>query len=547
MIFPWGDHRPDDPEGALWDIVVIGAGLGGGLLGSALAQNGLKTLFLERGPAVSPVPRGRRSIRTRRFLSEAELASRGRWGKLVAARLGGRSRPVQIPLGNGPGGSSAIYAATLERFLREDFEGCGEGEVEPPPMPNRWPISYHELLPYYRKAEEALRVCGSRDPSDPDDDSALRTPPPLSERDEVIFRDFEKAGLRPFRVHLGIDYEPGCAECLGDLCPRDCKSDGASRGLKPALAQFGAKLLTDFEVERLDAEGDGVRGAIGRCQGRKMTIRGKVFVLAAGALATPLILMNSKSPEWPAGLGNNNDLVGRGLMFHVGQTFVMRTPRARSAAGPAKSMSSRIFNKVGGKRLGGVQSFTGRVKVGQIANYIVDLIESKIPFRIHGARLGALALATVAAPMFRDCAIFGAQTEDFAYRGNRVLLDPQSPSGFSVVYDAPKDLLERASLLRKTLKAHLRGRLMMFVSRVQLNFGHPAGTCRFGDSPLSSVLDPSGKVRGMCNLYVADASFMPSISASHPALTVAAHALRVADIITREWWPDRWTAQSCRR
>jgi choline dehydrogenase-like flavoprotein len=536
MTFSWGDHRPDDPEGVLWDIVVIGAGMGGGLLGSALAQNGLKTLFLERGPAVSPLPRGRRSIRTRRFLSKAELASRGRWSKLVAARLGGRSRPVQIPLGNGPGGSSAIYAATLERFLREDFEESGE--VEPPPMPNRWPISYHEFLPYYRKAEEALRVCGGRDPSDPDDDSSLRTPPPLSERDEVIFRDFEKAGLHPFRVHLGIDYQPGCAECLGDLCPRDCKSEGASRGLKPALAQFGAKLLTDFEVERLDAEGDDVRQAIGRRQGRKMTIRGKVFVLAAGALATPLILMNSKSPEWPAGLGNANDLVGRGLMFHVGQGFVMRTPRA-SSVGPGKGMSSRVFNTVEGKRLGGVQSFAGRVKVGQIANYIVDIIESRVPFRIHGARLGALALALVATPMLRDFAIFGTQTEDFAYRENRVLPDRQSPSGFSVVYDAPKDLLERASLLRRRLKAHLRGRSMMFVSGVQLNFGHPAGTCRFGDSPLSSVLDPNGKVRGMRNLYVADASFMPSISASHPALTVAAHALRVADIITREWWPDR--------
>ncbi len=308
--------------------------------------------------------------------------------------------------------------------------------------------------------------------------------------------------------------------------------------MKPALAQFGAKLLTDFEVETLDAEGDGVRQVIGRCQGRKMTIRGKVFVLAAGALATPLILMNSKSPEWPAGLGNNNDLVGRGLMFHVGQGFVLRTPRT-SSAGPGKGMSSRVFNTVEGKRLGGVQSFAGRVKVGQIANYIVDIIESRVPFRIHGARLGALALALVATPMLRDFAIFGTQTEDFTYRENRVLPDPQSPSGFSVVYDAPKDLLERASLLRKTLKAHLRGRLMMFVSGVQLNFGHPAGTCRFGDSPLSSVLDPNGKVRGMRNLYVADASFMPSISASHPALTVAAHALRVADIITREWWPDR--------
>jgi hypothetical protein len=98
------------------------------------------------------------------------------------------------------------------------------------------------------------------------------------------------------------------------------------------------------------------------------------------------------------------------------------------------------------------------VKVGQIANDIVDILESEVPFRIHGARLGALALATVAAPLFRNCAIFDVQTEDFASRGNRVLPDPQSPSGFSIVYNAPKDLLERALLLRKALKAHLRGR-----------------------------------------------------------------------------------------
>jgi len=538
-MFRWSDYRPADPEGVLWDVVVVGSGMGGSLLGLSLSQSGKKVLFLERGPAISPLPRARWSIRTRRFLSEAELVSRGRWSKLVAARLGDRSRLVQIPLGNGPGGSSAIYAATLERFLREDFEGCGERDVEPPPMQNRWPISYHELLPYYRKAEEVLRVCGGRDPSDPDDDSALRTPPPLSERDEAIFRDFEKAGLRPFRVHLGINYEPGCAECLGDLCSRDCKSDGASRGLKPALAQFGAKLLTDFEVETLDAEGDGVRQAIGRRQGRQIKIRGKVFVLAAGALATPLILINSKSPRWPTGLGNSNDLVGRGLMFHVNQAFVIRRPQGRSTAGPGKSMSSRTFYKLGGKRLGGVQTFAGEVKTGHIANFIVDILESKVPFQIHGARLGALALATVAGPMFRNCAFFVAQTEDFAYPENRVLPDPQSPSGFSLAYDASKDLLERASLLRKTLKAHLRSCPMMFISGVQLNFGHPAGTCRFGDSPQNSVLDPGGKVRGMRNLYVADASFMPSISASHPALTVAAHALRVADIIAREWRSDR--------
>ncbi len=545
MIFPWGDHRPDDPEGVLWDIVVIGAGMGGGLLGSALAQNGWKTLFLERGPALGAFPHERRAGRFRRLLSpastEAELASRGRWAKRITVRLGRRSRDMQIPLGNGPGGSSAIYAASLERFLREDFEGSLEYGLDPAPMPNRWPISYDEFLPYYRKAEQLLRVCGVRNPCDPDDDSLLRTPPPLSERDQRIFRDFEEAGLRPFRAHVGIDYKPGCTECLGELCPRDCKSEGASRGLKHAL-EFGAKLLTGFEVERLDAGHDRVQQAVGHQEGHPITIRGKVFVLAAGALASPLILLKSTSPQWPAGLGNNNDLVGRGLMFHLIQLFVVRGPAGSSLVGPAKSISSRVFNKVRGKKLGGVQSFAGKVKVGHIANVIVDILESKVPFRIHVARLGALALATVAAPMFRNCAVFATQTEDFAYRENRVLPDPRSPSEFSIVYNAPKDLLERASLLRKVLKERLRALSMMFVSGVQLNFGHPVGTCRFGDSPSHSVLDRNGKVHGVVNLHVADASFLPSIAAANPGLTVAAHALRVADIIAREWRPDGETS-----
>jgi choline dehydrogenase-like flavoprotein len=198
MIFPWGVHRPDDPKGALWDILGIGAGMGGGLLGSALAQSGRKTLFLERGPAVNPPARGRRSIRTRRFLSEAGLVSRGPVGQTRCGPLGRPLKACSNP--------AREWARRLLGDLRRDaraifsrgFRRMRGGEVDPPPMPNRWPIGYHELLLYYRKAEEALRVCGGRDPSDPNDDSALRTPPPLSERDEAIFRDFEKAGLRPF-------------------------------------------------------------------------------------------------------------------------------------------------------------------------------------------------------------------------------------------------------------------------------------------------------------------------------------------------------------
>jgi choline dehydrogenase-like flavoprotein len=60
---------------------------------------------------------------------------------------------------------------------------------------------------------------------------------------------------------------------------------------------------------------------------------------------------------------------------------------------------------------------------------------------------------------------------------------------------------------------------------------HQAGTARFGTDPRSSVLDLDCKLHELDNLYVADASFFPSIGAVNPTLTIVANALRVADRI----------------
>jgi choline dehydrogenase-like flavoprotein len=60
---------------------------------------------------------------------------------------------------------------------------------------------------------------------------------------------------------------------------------------------------------------------------------------------------------------------------------------------------------------------------------------------------------------------------------------------------------------------------------------HQAGTARFGIDPHSSVLDVNCKAHDLDNLYVADASFFPSIGAVNPTLTIIANALRVADHI----------------
>ncbi|MEB8486223.1 GMC oxidoreductase, partial [Acidithiobacillus ferriphilus] len=63
---------------------------------------------------------------------------------------------------------------------------------------------------------------------------------------------------------------------------------------------------------------------------------------------------------------------------------------------------------------------------------------------------------------------------------------------------------------------------------------HQVGTCRFGEDPSESVLDPFCKAHDLENLYVVDASFMPSISAVNPSLTIIANALRVGSHIRRQ-------------
>jgi choline dehydrogenase-like flavoprotein len=60
---------------------------------------------------------------------------------------------------------------------------------------------------------------------------------------------------------------------------------------------------------------------------------------------------------------------------------------------------------------------------------------------------------------------------------------------------------------------------------------HQAGTARFGTNPANSVLDIDCKAHEVENLYVADASFFPSIGSVNPTLTIIANALRVADRI----------------
>jgi choline dehydrogenase-like flavoprotein len=538
--FPWQHHAPAEPDGEMWDVVVVGTGMGGGFAGLALARAGLRVLFLERGGV--PGAGSAKGSRLGRLLNPArqkdQLRRLGRWPEPAVLRLDGVRRAIMPALGNGPGGSSALYGAAVERYLREDFSGENGAGGRFGELPNAWPIAYEEMLHWYREAETLLRPHGTRDPNDADDDARLAQPPRLSDRDQWLFDRFAAAGLDPYRVHCAVDDRPGCTMCAGAICPRRCKGDGASRGLIPALEDHGAKVLFNFAAERLECAGGRVVAVHGRHAGRGVAIRARTVVLAAGALATPLLLLNSAGEGHARGLGNNAGLVGRGVMFHVEQIFAAWAQNGLGGDGPIKTFSSRTFHQVSGERHGAIQSFVNRVEPGNIADYLRQLAPQTnlAPLQL-AIRLACNVGARMLAWLFGDAALYSARTEDFAYACNRIVPDPSSPSGYAIDYTFPPELHARAGALRKSTKRALSaaGVRTFFLSGVRnLNFSHVLGSCRMGETAATGVVDPSQKVWEVDNLYIADASVLPTSAVANPSLTIAACALRMADRIVGE-------------
>ena len=138
--------------------------------------------------------------------------------------------------------------------------------------------------------------------------------------------------------------------------------------------------------------------------------------------------------------------------------------------------------------------------------------------------------------MARHSMDFWLSSEDLPRPENRIYYD-----GGKVILDITEGNMEAHHRLRKKLQEMLsRAGAHPVLMDHKLYFGqdvpiggtaHQAGTARFGTDPKTSVLDENCKAHDLENLYVADASFFPSIGAVNPTLTIIANSLRVADVI----------------
>ncbi|GAA1289371.1 GMC family oxidoreductase [Pseudonocardia aurantiaca] len=530
-----------------WDAIVIGTGMGGGTLGHELARLGRRVLFLEKGNADLDPPPGaiigdyaEQTFDLAR-LTDAEhadhLTRAGRSAWWYEDTTPGRKPKLFQPItGSGLGGSSALYGMVTERLFPEDFTPRANfADVGDSTVPDSWPVKYDEMVPWYQRAERLYRVRGTADPMRPDDDTdALLPPGPVTARNAKLADYLSERGMHPYSLHVACEYRPECKACESYLCAAGCKNHAGNVCVTPAVREMGATLLDRTMAVRLESTRTRVTGVVARRDGQTHTFRGRVVVVAASALLTPVLLLNSRSNDWPNGLANDHDQVGRNLMRHFMDVYVFRSRVKDRARGQTKELSVNDFYLVDGDKFGTLQS------MGHVPPYAVLMNHSRGSRRLLGpmrplARLGWQ-------PVMQDrFIVLAAIMEDLPYADNRILPgrgDGKQGPLLELQYTVSAEDRARHQRFHRRVRSTLgryTGSLLppIHLSGIDMNdaLGHQCGTCRFGDDPRTSVLNPDNLAWGLDNLYVVDTSMMPSSGGINPSLTIAANALRVGHVI----------------
>jgi choline dehydrogenase-like flavoprotein len=357
----------------------------------------------------------------------------------------------------------------------------------------------------------------------------------MDECDEAMMASLRHLGLHPYRIHMGVRFLPGCTMCFGSKCPRNCKMDGRSAGVEPALETGNAALLDMCNVRALKGTRDGITHIEAERGKEILKLRAKRYILSAGAMGSPRLLLASKSEDWPEGCANKSGLVGRNLMFHLTELIAIWPKRGVNFNGPTKAISLRDLYYYEGKRYGTLAAMGVDASYGVIVQHLNNVFDRSALRKLRPLREFVRIPAYIGASILGSAQIYAGLIEDLPYETNRVLLDEADPGRLRFEYTLSAELHQRRREFRRLVKRKLRGQRSLLLSQQpDLNIPHACGTLRFGKNPASSVLNPSCRAHDIHNLYVADSSFMPTSLGINPGLMIAANSLRVADQLLKE-------------
>ncbi|MGD8662715.1 MAG: GMC family oxidoreductase [Desulfobacterales bacterium] len=496
-----------------YDIIIIGAGAGGGALASHFAPSGKKILILERG---TWLPREKRNWDVNAVMVNPVYENAGQW-------LNKNDDLYHTSAHYNVGGNSKFWGAALFRLREKDFE-----EVRHPDgISPAWPLKYADFEPYYTKVEKLFQVHGLRgeDPTAPPMSEDYPFPPISHEpRIQEIADALSNAGYHPFHLPTAIrlnELEPHNSECIrcntcdGFPCLLGAKADGELNGIRPALEHPNVKLITGAYVSRLltSASGREISGVEATVEGKPYTFKSDIVVVSCGATNSAALLLRSANDKHPRGLANSSDQVGRNYMYHL-LGFMVAVAKRPNPTTFEKTLGMNDFywgEKDYPYPMGNIQT-TGKVMPEMLAAALKEPMKGQ---------------------SFDEMAAYSTDwwfmTEDLPDPNNRISWEKDTvkisyTENNRTSFDRFK---ARWAEILKNIGAceHIALDIKIDIN----NVAHQCGTCRFGTDPKTSVLDLNCRTHDVDNLYVVDSSFYPSSAALNPTLTLLANALRVGD------------------
>ncbi len=493
-------------ENANADILIVGSGMGGATLAAGLAPTGARILILERGEQLPDTSETRdaHAIFQRGVYRPAETWIDG------AGAVFNPGNYYYV------GGNSKFYGAVLLRYRAQDFRPIVHAEGTTP----GWPFDYDEMEPWYSRAEALYQVRGalSEDPTEPRHSAPYPFPPVPDEPAIAAARQrMTRVGLHPAALPLGIDVDAWLkrAATPWDAYPdaRSGKMDAETCGLASALSHANVTLRTGAQARRLRMSPDGrqVEGVEYLVGGESRVAAAKIVVLAAGAVNSAVLLLRSAE----RGVANRSGMVGRHFMNHNLSAVIAIDPRAVNDSVYQKTLSINDFyldDGRGGPPLGNIQ-LLGRV-TGPV-------LKSDLKWVPEGA-LNWIS---------RHAVDWLAMSEDLPDPDSRVTVD-----GDRICLDWKRSNWTAHLALVSRLRERLRAAgypIVLARAFDRRTPSHQCGTVRIGSDGAVAPLDPFCRAWDHRNLFVVDASVLPTSAGVNPALTIAAQALRVADHIVR--------------